>query len=292
MKQNNLKKLFDVQKKFQKRLYDLDGLTEDEKIKITKEFVLSAHKELSEILDCFNWKSHRKEDNRFVVSNLGEEVVDTIKYVLNICLIWGIDYKEFEKFFDEKSAVVEQRRNQEFMKQTPGQKVCALDLDDVLCYWEIPYVIYYNKVHGTNYRCYSDIVAKENTIKRLNTKHEWRTSGLKRNLPVVPGASAFTKKLKKLGYRIVIITSRPYKEYSRLFGDTIFWLKKNKIAYDDIYFDDQKHLTILKKFPKLDFMVDDNPKFQAEVSREGYTVYSNINEASQTIWGIRSSKDE
>ena len=280
---NHLKKLFNVQKKFQKRLYDIETISEEDKIKLSKEFVLAAHKELSEILDCMNWKTHRKEDSRFVKSNLGEEIVDTIKYVLNICLLWGIDYKDFEKFFDDKSAVVDQRHNQEFMIPTPGQKICALDLDDVLCEWEIPYVEYYNEKCKTSYKTYSEIKDNENTIKQLNVKHEWRISGEKRYLPVISGASQFTKELKKLNYRIVIITSRPYKIYSRMFGDTIFWLKNNKIVYDDIYFDDQKHLTILKKFPNLEFVVDDNQKYQTEIKREGYKVFSNIKEAKQCL---------
>jgi len=42
--------------------------------------------------------------------------------------------------------------------------------------------------------------------------------------------------LKKKGYEIIILSARPVKEYPKLWGDTLEWLKKNKIVYDAVFF--------------------------------------------------------
>jgi hypothetical protein len=44
-------------------------------------------------------------------------------------------------------------------------------------------------------------------------------------------------------------------------------------VFDDLYFDENKHLTILKKFPKLKFMVEDKKEYVEQVAREGYRVF-------------------
>lgn len=268
-----LNKYFKIQKEFQKKLYDIDNISDKEKIEITKMFILSAHKELSEVLECFNWKSHRKEDKRFTHSNLNEEIIDVFKYLINICIMWDISVKDFNQTFDDKTMVVEQRYRQEFMKQSNDEKTCAIDLDDVLNEWEKYIVKTFNFKKNKKYVTIEEIQSKTNPVEYSDFKHWWRDCGIKRKIPVKKGAEELTKYLKEKGYRIIIISSRPYREYSRLFPDTIYWLKKNNITFDDLYFEENKHIKILKFFPKLEFMIEDNPKYAKQVAKEGYIVF-------------------
>ena len=67
--------IFKEQKDFQKYFYDPDNISDEDKIKFTKEYILSMHKELSEILDTLSWKLHRKEDKAKSTHNTLEEII-------------------------------------------------------------------------------------------------------------------------------------------------------------------------------------------------------------------------
>ena len=108
-----LEQIFKRQKTFQKNFYDVDNLTEDQKIKLTKEFILCMHRELGEILNIIPWKAHRANNKQYNVDELHEEIIDTFKFMLNLCLIWGIDTDKFNNLFHNKSKIVEQRYSEE-----------------------------------------------------------------------------------------------------------------------------------------------------------------------------------
>lgn len=108
-----LRRIFQEQKRFQKHFYNIDNLSEEEKIKRTKEFILSVHRELGEVLNVIPWKIHRKNSKKYNVKEIREELIDCIKFLLNLCIIWGINDNEFEKLFFYKSAIVEKRFQKE-----------------------------------------------------------------------------------------------------------------------------------------------------------------------------------
>ena len=83
--------MFERQKEFQANFYNIDNLTEEQKIKLTKEFILSMHRELGEILNIIPWKVHRQNNKNYDVNELHEEIIDTFKFMLNLCLIWSIE---------------------------------------------------------------------------------------------------------------------------------------------------------------------------------------------------------
>lgn len=115
---NEVKKIFKEQKDFQKNFYDVDSLSEQEKIMYSKEFILCAHRELGEILNILPWKSHRKnKEERINTDALKEEIIDAFKFLLNICIIWGVDHTEFKTLFFEKSKIVKERYKKEFKKK-------------------------------------------------------------------------------------------------------------------------------------------------------------------------------
>lgn len=114
-----LKKIFKRQKEFQLNFYDVDNLTEEQKIKLTKEFILSMHRELGEILNIIPWKIHRQNNKNYNINELHEEIIDAFKFLLNLCLIWKIDAVHFNQLFLDKSKIVEQRYKKEkkYVKQ-------------------------------------------------------------------------------------------------------------------------------------------------------------------------------
>jgi len=106
--------LFDVQTRFQHHFYQPSNMSMDEKIALSKEYLLSAHKEISEVLDCIPWKSHRRYETKEIdMKELESELIDVVKFLMNVMYIWGIDSEKFIEAFYKKSKEVEERYEKE-----------------------------------------------------------------------------------------------------------------------------------------------------------------------------------
>ena len=112
---SGLEKVFNIQKKFSEKLFqkkyelDLNNLSNEEKLKWSKEYILCAIKELTEMLDELDWKTHREVEKEINMDNFLEEGVDTFKFLINLMLINGFDDKDFLSKFIEKSEKVNNR---------------------------------------------------------------------------------------------------------------------------------------------------------------------------------------
>ena len=109
-----LKKIFKEQSDFQHLFYTPKGLTFEQKISLSKEYILSAHRELGEALNELPWKSHRKYKKKHIqMPHFREELIDVIKFVLNLYVIWEISPENFAEDFFKKSKKVRKRHNKE-----------------------------------------------------------------------------------------------------------------------------------------------------------------------------------
>ena len=269
-----LDKIFKEQKRFLMNFIDPSILTEEEKIKYTKEYILSIHRELGEILDTIPWKLHRKNEVVKSEANITEEIVDCFKFLLNLCLIWDIDDVKFSKEFDRKSRVVWQRFNQEIFKViSKKDKVCAIDLDNTLAHSDEYFTKVFNKKNVTYFPDKASIKKSIRTLEYEDFKFWYRESGEKINIPVMEGAKELCDFLKEKGYKIVIISARPYNKHNRIFSDTLEWLNDNHIQYDAVYFEKDKHIKILKELSHLSFIVEDDLEYAKQISKLGYKVY-------------------
>lgn len=219
-------------------------------------------------------KNPIKEDN------LREELIDVFKYWLSISQFWDMTPELFIKEFNRKSEVVEQRYKQEKkLNLLKDKKIIGLDLDG--CIADYPRS-YYNFIYkktkkrikdNGSYDVYKNVEKVFGEEKAKKLKREYRESGQKRFIKTINEPDKVTDKLKRKGYKIIILSARPYKEYPRIFADTLEWLKKNKIKYDAILFDEHKEEKIINKFPNLNFMIEDNPNIALKIANKGYKVY-------------------
>ena len=106
---NNLQQIWEKQKSFQKNFFDPENISEEERIKLTKEYILSVHRELGEILNVIPWKLHRANTKEYNKEHVQEEIIDTFKFLLNICILQGLTPESFEELFYKKSEIVEKR---------------------------------------------------------------------------------------------------------------------------------------------------------------------------------------
>jgi len=284
---DKLEEMFDIQRRFSQKFINPETASAEEKASYAKEMLLYIISEADELLRATGkWKKFRYTSEEIKVSGVEEEVVDIIKFSLNILYAYNrLNADSFINSFRRKSLVVEERfRWESEMKNlSPKDKVCAIDLDGVLCKYPENWIAFLNQKRGLtaerpiSIEDFKFVDAPLPMIPRrkyYEWKHEFRELGFESLfVDVMENASALTHELMNLGYKIIILSARPYREYKRILPDTIEWLNKNNIAYNAIYWSEKKHIHILREIPFLKFMVEDNPNIADEVASFGYRVY-------------------
>jgi uncharacterized HAD superfamily protein len=262
-----------------------DFATEDLSLKekATKDLALGVITEAMSVLDAVNWKVHHGEKFPVSRSNLLEQLIDVYKYLMSIASLWNFTPQEWQEEFERKDLVNWQRYRQDttIKTLTAASKVAAIDIDGVLCAYPENIIAFMNRrfakvvtlkdiksLHGVEDAYLEQgVKASDYRLARLDFLEEGWYS---KYSPVMNGASEFTHKLKDLGYTIVLLSSRPYEKHHRIFGDTVEWCQANKIAFDIIYWDKDKDMRIIKTFPNLRFLLDDDVDNVREVAKAGY----------------------
>lgn len=263
-------KMFEIQRNFTKKLFeekyniDFDDISNKDKLSFSKEYILSATKELFEVLDELPaWKTHRFSKNREDLNkdNLLEEIVDSFKFILNLMIINGFTSEEFMNKFLDKSKIVDIRYNQEkelLASANSNDKYAVFDIDGVLNNYPKCFMDFIEK-EGYNYNTPEEFKS-ENLLAYEMLKHRYRQSGVKASIPVNTKNASLINHFKSKGYKIILLTARPYKKYSRIFNDTIEWLNKNDIYYDYIFFNENKERLLLENFKSdsIEIIIDDD----------------------------------
>jgi uncharacterized HAD superfamily protein/phosphoribosyl-ATP pyrophosphohydrolase len=240
----------------------------------TNLYALCLHKEVSEALDETPYKPHRK-GKEIIKSNLTEELVDIMKYWICLCQVHDVTADDIIEEYNRKSNVVRQRFFQE--KVLNYDNVIGVDIDGVLADYPRSFIEFINKEMKTNYD-YKDIksydIAESLSLppeECAKLKNLYRETGQKRFIPVIDGAKQFLEELKYLGYTIVLLTSRPYDKYKRMFGDTQYWLVQNKMMYDAILWDEKKGERLIEEFgkDKVKLFIDDVASFANNIGKLG-----------------------
>lgn len=165
-----------------------------------------------------------------------------------------------------------------------SEKICAIDIDGVLSDYPACWIKFANSILKTNFKTLFELKEKLSYSQYKKLKHLYRKSGYKADLPVKDGAVELTQKLRAKGYKIVIITARPFSEYPEMFKHTRHWLNINEFDYDYLIEGGKtKHLKVLSEFPHIKFFIEDNSYVANLLAKWGYTVYLIDNEYNKDI---------
>ena len=216
-------------------------------------------REAMELLDEIPWKDHRAYDETTVVQdNILEEASDVIFTTFALLARHGLSYEQLLEAATVKKAVLDYRWKQEH-DTVPLGKVALIDIDEVLCEWIQPFLLFAfpSFTFATMEEAYERVPMAE--VVRL--KHLFRQSGAKRHLPALIENVAATIALASAGYDIVLMSKRPVRRYTRLEGDTIFWLDQHAVPYRQLLFveDKQFKVAISGLTGTIAFAVDDDP---------------------------------
>lgn len=194
-----------------------------------------------------------------------QEVADVLKYTIAIAQLLGVDSDDVILEFVRKSAEVEAKAKSESIQLGRDVSVVVLDVDGVLA----DASLLDREVMSV------ERPTKAETLKaREFMKKEHRQAGRYAELPLIPGAVEGVNRLKDAGCKIVIITSRPYHQHKRLYGDTQHWLEEHGIPFDLLIFNRDKAEAIAEHvFPARPwFCVEDRLKHAMELAELGIPV--------------------
>lgn len=75
-------------------------------------------------------------------------------------------------------------------------------------------------------------------------KLAYRQGGMKRSMPVYPGAAPLCHGVREAGAELWITTTRPYLRLDNIDPDTREWLHRNHIDFDGLLFDEAKYAAL------------------------------------------------
>jgi hypothetical protein len=118
---DKFEKMYSIQEKFTKEFfdenegYDISEIPNDKAKRIfwSKDYILMLIKEVTEMLDEIDFKSHKSKTTEDDLDNFLEEGIDVMKYLLGLLIINGFSVDEIYNKFISKSKLVEQKFKQE-----------------------------------------------------------------------------------------------------------------------------------------------------------------------------------
>lgn len=256
------KELWQIQEHFTRRFWETrGGMPKDEPALTiaTKDYLLHLMKEVTEVLDQISFKMHRGPKDFVDRGNVLEEMIDCQKFLWGLMQIWDFTYEDFDNELRRKSIVVEQRFTQErAMKEFKDAPCVLIDIDGVLS----DYPKCYHNWLANKFGCSAynaEVNLRDISLDRKEElKREYRQSGVKATLPVLPGAKNMLDSIHAAGLKIILLTNRPYAEHCRIYADTLQWLRDNDLKYDAIIWARDKGFEAVKNFKNVCWAVDDS----------------------------------
>lgn len=151
-------------------------------------------------------------------------------------------------------------------------KICAVDIDGVLNDYPDCWLRYIN-TYNTPGKIFHNLVQAKNEIPYevyRNLKRQYRELGEAKTFR--EGADVFMGALLQK-YKVILITARPFYKFPKLYSQTQEWLKENNIPYDYLISSKEKHVEVIRQFPHLKFMIEDNRYIANLVAKWGYKVF-------------------
>jgi NTP pyrophosphatase (non-canonical NTP hydrolase) len=259
-----------VRQQKQQEAFNLDprAMAEVDRARVAKDLALGLYEEVGELVaDVARYKAHILRLRPVETINVADEAADVLKYLISIAQLYGVTDVELFEAFMRKSDVVDDRANGERLTLERKTQLVIIDLDNVvadLSGWSAKL----GEARG-------GAPMNDRTVNLLESlKTDFYRDGGFRDIPAIAGAPEGTRLLREAGYKIVIITARPYWQYKRIYADTLHWLQKHDVAYDLILYNKDKAEAIYEHiFPARPVcFIEDRDKHALEVAGIGVPV--------------------
>jgi 5' nucleotidase, deoxy (Pyrimidine), cytosolic type C protein (NT5C) len=168
------------------------------------------------------------------------------------------------------------------MTRNGGGPVVALDLDGTLADYHSHFLWFAELWYGREFPDSEQINMGLPLHKFMGTskakyrqcKLAYRQGGIKRFMPIYPGAAKLSRELRNEGAQVWICTTRPYLHLSNIEPDTREWLRRNKVQYDGVLYGDHKYHDLVKQIEpsRIVMVLEDLPKLVTQALNLGLPV--------------------
>jgi hypothetical protein len=289
----SLDKLFEIQKQFSELFRPKEELSVQERERLTQEFALALHSEVSAIIREINFKSHEQKRKQIVENSILFEAVDVFRYLLAILNLWGFTAEDFSQAFDDKENYLQIKYVKNAQKWE-GQPVILVDADDVIVEFRKGYSEYLNAMEGIDVD--------------VNSKEYYFTNGIPKDLhnpeqlfqdfidqrrlrdleSITPTIQAIND-LYDQGYWIQILTARPDWNKTCQY-DTYTWLENSGLKFHKIDFSPEKMIWAANSEyydqGSIVCAIDDSAKHAMEYAKHGIKVAAPIQPYNGELSGV------
>lgn len=248
---------------------DPQAMTDIARTIASKDLCLGVYEEVTELAGYIaSYKEHLLKAARIEKVNVADCVVDVIKYALAAGQLYGVTDDDIYESFLRKSEVVRDRARGERLELESNTPVLVVDVDNViadLTDWDKNLRKARGDSEGMNEKVVDVLESMKDTF--------YKEGGFTKLKPI-PGAVEGVRELRGYGWKIVLISARPYWQYKRIHADTVLWLREIGLEYDLLMFNKDKAEAIYEFiFPaRPSYLVEDREKHVLEVSELGIRV--------------------
>ena len=160
-----------------------------------------------------------------------------------------------------------------------GKPIVAVDIDGTLGDYHTHFLRFASQWIGRDMPNPSDInpglpLARfmgVSTSTYRACKLAYRQGGLKRSMPVYPGAAELSRGIRRAGAELWICTTRPYLRLDNIDPDTRHWLRRNRIQYDAVLWGEHKYRDLVRNvgIQRVASVLDDLPEMVAQAKTLG-----------------------
>lgn len=169
--------------------------------------------------------------------------------------------------------------------------VVGVDIDGTLALWHEHFLWFAGEYLGREMpRSYDSSLAlfrhmRVSKATYRTVKLAYRQSGLKRAVPVVPGAAEMAAAVRRADAEVWVCTTRPYLRLDNIDPDTREWLRRNGIAFDGVLFGENKWRDLAKLVgsSRVVGVAEDLPEQAGRASRAGLPTYL-VNRPHNKTW--------
>lgn len=265
----DLRAIWQSQAEQQMLWYNTENLTDEERSRICQELLLGLYEEAGELARYADVRRyHLLHRPASVKSNVIDQGVDVLKYLVSVLQLHGATAEEFAAAFKTKTRIVRDRWDQQHVELTHDTRLIITDLDGCV----VDMAEFESHINGLRDR--DDADPAEMTAALEEVKERFYIHGGFQSLPPLPGAVDALRQIREFGYKLVIVTARPYWLYRRLYGDTMRWCDDNGVSYDAIIFGKDKAEVVTEQIhpARPTWFIEDRKKHCIELTDIGVPV--------------------
>jgi len=244
-----MKKLYEAQKAFFDKINAVEYVNKTHVDRI-KDYCLGINKNVTDVMNTLDWdpsKEHRANSLLLQKVEATDAVVDIMKYAMNICHEFDVDYEELIRKINMKNKTIDQKFNQRLFMESDKFKnakyAFIIDIDGVLADIVTAYKWFFCKKLNWSQSIFTWKMFEDWKMKNIDLykelKEEYRLCGCKMVMPAVENARDLLRECHGKGI-VSLLTNRPVKTYPILYMYTIEWLFNRGMAQwvDMIHFTD------------------------------------------------------